>query len=102
MPFFRLTDYKLEKSQKLFKDSFVISGFVPLQQNDRLRAKAEILNVVFRPDEYKNIIVITAYSKNGNEISIFLVVGKLVLQQTIKSTVNEININTLQSGLYTI
>jgi len=61
---FRITDYKIEKSNKPFKDSYVISGFVPLQPNDRLRNKAEILNVVFRIDDYKNIIVITAYSEN--------------------------------------
>lgn len=61
---FRSTDYKIEKSQKPFKDSFVISGFLPVQQNDRLRPKAEILNVVFRIDEHKNIIVITSYSEN--------------------------------------
>jgi len=61
---FRLNDYTIEKSQKPFKESFVISGFVPVQPNDRLRNKAEILNVVFRIDEHKNIIVITAYSEN--------------------------------------
>jgi len=61
---FRIANYKIEKSDKPFKDSYVISGFVPLQPNDRLRTMAEILNVVFRVDEYKSIIIITAYSEN--------------------------------------
>jgi len=61
---FRLNNYTIEKSQNPFKDSFVISGFVPVQPNDRLRNRAEILHVIFRIDEHKNIIVITAYSEN--------------------------------------
>lgn len=61
---FRTNDYKVEQSQEPFKNSFVISGFVPLQQNDRLRINADVLNVVFRVDDQKNIIVITAYSEN--------------------------------------
>jgi hypothetical protein len=42
----------------------MISGFVPLQVNDRLRSRAEVLTVIFRTDEHKNIIIITAYSEN--------------------------------------
>ena len=61
---FRLADYKVARSPKPFENSFVISGFVPLQANDRLRSRAEALTVIFRIDEHFNIIVITAYSEN--------------------------------------
>jgi hypothetical protein len=61
---FRSYDYRIEKSREPFKNSYMISGFVPLQDNDRLRLKAEALNVAFRLDEHLNIIVITAYSEN--------------------------------------
>jgi len=61
---FRTGGYKVARSPEPFKNSFVISGFVPLQANDRLRSRAEVLTVIFRTDEYKNIIVITAYSEN--------------------------------------
>jgi hypothetical protein len=61
---FRIQDYTIEKSSEPFKNSYIISGFVPLQPNDKLRIRPEILNVVFRVDERDNIIVLTAYSEN--------------------------------------
>ncbi|MCF8365007.1 MAG: hypothetical protein K9H16_04455 [Bacteroidales bacterium] len=61
---FRTGSFKVARSPEPFKNSFFISGFVPLQANDRLRSRAEELTVIFRTDEHLNIIVITAYSEN--------------------------------------
>jgi len=61
---FRQKEYKINQCEQPFKDSYIISGFVPLQSNDKLRTKEEILFVIFRIDNYKNIIVITAFSEN--------------------------------------
>ena len=60
---FRNKNYEIFKSKQQFKDSFIISGFVPLQKNDKLRNKSERLTVIFRIDNHKNIIVITAFSE---------------------------------------
>jgi len=50
-----------------FEDSFVITGLVPLQRNDKLRTISERLYVVFRLDKYGNIIVITAFSESDQK-----------------------------------
>ena len=47
---FRLKDYKVSKAAMPFAGIFVISGYVPLQQNDLLRNQAEKLSVIFRID----------------------------------------------------
>jgi hypothetical protein len=59
---FRSKNYQLTRAEAPFEDSFVLSGFIDIQTNDKLRTKAEELNVIFRVDTHKNIIVITAYS----------------------------------------
>jgi hypothetical protein len=61
---FREAEYEIFDSKQPFKDSFVISGYVPLQKNDKLRNKPELLSVVFRLDNQNNIIVITAFSES--------------------------------------
>lgn len=61
---FRSKDYDFDTAKPPFHDSYVIKGFVPLQKNDKLRTKAEILSVIFYLDKHKNIIVITAISKS--------------------------------------
>jgi len=64
---FRLKDYKVSNTVKPFAGSFIISGFVPLIPNDRLRIKAEKLSVIFRIDNHNNIIPITAYSESDEK-----------------------------------
>ena len=61
---FRSKDYIFEQRELQFENSYKITGFVPVQKNDKLRAKAEILTVNFRLDKYNNIIVLTAYSES--------------------------------------
>ncbi|MEA2041243.1 MAG: hypothetical protein U9N85_01650 [Bacteroidota bacterium] len=64
---FRIKNYKIFESKEQFKDSFIITGFVPVQKNDKLINKSEHLTVIFRINKYNNIIVITAYSEtDGN------------------------------------
>ena len=60
---FRNKNYEVFESKQNFKNSFIISGFVPVQKNDKLRNKQEQLTVIFRIDKHKNIIVITAFSE---------------------------------------
>ncbi len=60
---FRKAKYELFESKAPFKNSFVISGFVPVQKNDKLRNKPESLYVVFRIDRHQNIIT-TAFSES--------------------------------------
>ncbi len=64
---FREAEYELFESKEPFKNSFIISGFVPVQKNDKLRNKPEKLFVVFRIDKHNNIIVITAFSESDEE-----------------------------------
>ncbi len=61
---FREAEYEVFKSKVPFKDSYIITGFVPVQKNDKLRNKSENLTVVFRTDKHDNIIVITAFSES--------------------------------------
>ena len=61
---FREANYRIFKAETPFKNSFVISGYVPILKNDKIRNKAEDLSVIFRLDKYQNIIVITAFSEN--------------------------------------
>ncbi len=61
---FREVEYDLFECKVPFKNSFIISGFVPVQQNDNLRNKSENLSVVFRVDKHGNIIVTTAFSES--------------------------------------
>ena len=58
---------KIFESKQQFKNSFIITGFVPIQKNDKIRNKSEHLTVVFRLDKYKNIIVITAFSETDEK-----------------------------------
>ncbi len=60
---FRNKNYEVFESEQQFKDSFIITGFVPVQKNDKLRNKPERLTVVFRIDKHNNVIVITAFSE---------------------------------------
>lgn len=55
---FRHAEYRIFKSSAPFRDSFVISGYVPVLKNDNLRKESEQLSVIFRVDKYQNIIVI--------------------------------------------
>ena len=64
---FRQNDYQVSTSTAGFEDSFVITGLVPLQRNDKLRTISERLYVVFRLDKYGNIIVITAFSESDQK-----------------------------------
>jgi len=61
---FRQKDVSINTSEPLFTNSYIISGFVPLQKNDKLRTKAENMTVIFRIDEFNNIIPITSYSES--------------------------------------
>ena len=45
---FRNKNYEVFESKKQFKNSFMITGFVPIQKNDKLRNKSEQLTVIFR------------------------------------------------------
>jgi len=63
MKYLRDKNYEIFESKEQFKESFIITGFVPVQKNDKLRNKPEQLTVIFRIDEYNNIIVITAFSE---------------------------------------
>jgi hypothetical protein len=54
------------KPSELGNDHFVITDYVDLQQNDRIRNKAEELSAIFNLDKHDNIIVITAYSENDD------------------------------------
>jgi hypothetical protein len=49
-----------------FINSFIIKGYIEVLPNDLLRIKAENLEVVFRLDEFNNIIVVTAYSESDD------------------------------------
>ena len=60
---FRNKNYKIFESKEQFKDSFIITGYVPVQKNDKLRNKPGYLTVIFRIDKHNNIVVITAYSE---------------------------------------
>lgn len=64
---FRQKDVAITSSETTFANSFIISGFVPLQPNDKLRTKAEKMTVIFRIDEHNNIIPITSYSETDAE-----------------------------------
>ena len=64
---FQNRNYEIFESKQQFKNSFIITGFVPIQKNDKIRNKSEHLTVVFRLDKYKNIIVITAFSETDEK-----------------------------------
>ncbi len=63
---FRQKSAKVEDSILPFRDSYIISDFVPVQKNDNLRKKADVLFVTFSLDRHYNIIVSTAYSENDD------------------------------------
>lgn len=63
---FRLKHYEKSPAPPPFKDSFMVHGFVEIQQNDLLRQRAEHLTVVFKLDNHNNIIPITAYSESDD------------------------------------
>jgi len=64
---FRQKDISVTSSEISFTNSFIISGFVPVQANDKLRTRAEKMSVIFRIDEHNNIIPITSYSETDAE-----------------------------------
>jgi len=64
---FRQKDVSITSSETSFVNSFIISGFVPVQPNDKLRTRAEKMSVIFRIDEHNNIIPITSYSETDAE-----------------------------------
>lgn len=64
---FRHPNAKVTTSNIPFADSFIISGFVPLLTNDKLRTIADKLSVVFRIDEHNHIIPITSYSETDEQ-----------------------------------
>jgi|GEM_PF-2978379 hypothetical protein len=64
---FRQKDVSITASETPFTNSYIISGFVPLQPNDRLRTRADKISVIFRLDEHSNIIPITSYSESDVE-----------------------------------
>lgn len=61
---FRQKDINITTSEPLFTNSYIISGVVILQTNDRLRTKEDRMSVIFRIDEHNNIIPITSYSES--------------------------------------
>ncbi len=61
---FRQKDVKINSSEVPFTNSYIISGNVPLQANDKLRITANKMSVIFRIDEQSNIIPITSYSES--------------------------------------
>jgi hypothetical protein len=61
---FRTKDLFVKPSAGVFTESYEAEAFLPVQRNDLLRKRAEILTVVFRLDENNNIIPITAISEN--------------------------------------
>ena len=63
---FRLKQYDKSPAPPPFKDSFMLNGFVEVQQNDLLRLRAEHLTVIFKLDNHNNIIPITAYSESDD------------------------------------
>ncbi len=64
---FRQKDVKINSSETPFTNSFIISGIVPLQANDKLRSKVNKMSVIFRIDEQNNIIPITSFSVSDEE-----------------------------------
>jgi hypothetical protein len=60
---FRQKDVNITASETPFTNSYVISGIVPIQANDKLRTKSDKLTVIFRIDEQNNIIPITSFSE---------------------------------------
>jgi hypothetical protein len=64
---FRQKDARINSSDMPFTNSFIISGIVPLQPNDKLRIKANKMSVIFRIDDQNNIIPITSYSESDEE-----------------------------------
>ncbi len=64
---FRNKNYEISENKEHFKNSFIISGFVPILKNDLIRNRSEELIVIFRIDKFKNIIVITAFSENDEK-----------------------------------
>jgi hypothetical protein len=63
---FRSKKYEQSPAPPPFKESFMVKGFVDIQQNDLLRQRSENLTVIFRLDEHNNIIPITAYSESDD------------------------------------
>lgn len=63
---FRQKEKHVGPSEYPFVNSFVIIGFVPIQKNDNLRKRAEMLKVMFRLDNHNNIIITTAISENDD------------------------------------
>ncbi|MEM6317623.1 MAG: hypothetical protein AAF960_08130 [Bacteroidota bacterium] len=63
---FRQKNKHIGPSKSHFKNSYVVSGFVPIQKNDNLRKVPDILIVAFYLDNHNNIIVTTAYSENDD------------------------------------
>ncbi len=61
---FRQKDIKITSSETPFINSYIISGNVPVQTNDKLRTKSDIITVIFRIDEQNNILPITSFSES--------------------------------------
>jgi hypothetical protein len=64
---FRQPDTSTIQPSELGNEHFEIIDFVEKQPNDLSRTRAEMLKVVFRFDNKKNIIVITAISENDRD-----------------------------------
>jgi hypothetical protein len=63
---FRSKSAKATVAEPPFINSYILKGYVEVLPNDLLRIKAENLAVVFRLDEFNNIIVVTAYSESDD------------------------------------
>jgi len=63
---FRQKEKQVGPSKFSFKDSYIITGFVPVQKNDNLRMVEGFLSVAFYLDRHHNIIVLTAYTKSND------------------------------------
>ncbi len=61
---FRQKEANINSSETPFTNSYVISGIVPIQANDKLRTISDKLTVIFRIDEQNNIIPITSFSES--------------------------------------
>ena len=64
---FRQKNTYIIQPSELGDEHFEIIDFVEKQPNDLLRTRAEKLKVVFRFDNHKNIIVVTAMSENDRD-----------------------------------
>ena len=85
----------------LFFTLFLASGTIHAQEPKNVSSTIEDLN--FYPNPVINgKIYITSKNVSAKEIAIYDVLGKRVLQTTLNVNSKEVNIGTLNSGVYII